>query len=57
MSFVETFENLSNNINPNLVKFTNLLAPCDDCELEEIIETSKKTTRQHFGNTMRLFAP
>lgn len=57
MSFVETFENLSNNINPNLVKFTKLLAPYDDCELEEIIKISKKITRQHFGNTMRLFAP
>ena len=40
MSFVETFENLSNNINPNLVKFTKLLAPYDDCELEEIIKKS-----------------
>ena len=57
MSFVETFENLSNNINSNLVKFTKFLSPCDNYELEEIIETSKKTTRQHFGNTMRLFAP
>ena len=42
MSFVETFENLSNNINSNFGKIYKFLSPCDDYELEEIIETSKK---------------
>ena len=48
MSFVETFENLPNNMNSNLVKFTKFLSPCDDYELEEIIETSKKNHKTAF---------
>lgn len=37
--------------------FTRLLDPCDDAALEAMAARSQALTRQHFGRTMRLFAP
>lgn len=37
--------------------FARLLAPCDDAALEAMAGRSQALTRQHFGRTMRLFAP
>ena len=57
MSFNETFDNLSNNINANLRRFIELLSSDDDEHLDNLVNESTKTTKQNFGNTMRLFAP
>lgn len=42
---------------PGIAAFTRLLAPCDDATLESMAARSQALTRQHFGRTMRLFAP
>ena len=57
MSFNETFDNLSNNINANLRRFIELLSSDNDEHLDNLVNASTKTTKQNFGNTMRLFAP
>lgn len=38
-------------------KFGQLLAPKSDVELEALARESRSLTQQHFGRTMRLFAP
>jgi len=42
---------------PALRRFAALLAPCDDAALEALAAEAARTTRNHFGRTMRLFAP
>ena len=37
--------------------FERLIAPCSDSALESLAARSQELTRQHFGRTMRLFAP
>ncbi len=51
MSFAKTLSRL------DLPAFARLLAPCDDAALEAMAARSQALTRQHFGRTMRLFAP
>ncbi|MEG0587975.1 MAG: 2-iminoacetate synthase ThiH [Akkermansia sp.] len=45
--------------NPSLIvrKFTQLIQPTDDGQLEEMAMESRRLTRLHFGNAIRLFAP
>ena len=57
MSFVNTFDNQTNCPTPLMQKFKGLLQPISDKELEKLAHLSSSITRQHFGYTMRLFAP
>lgn len=40
-----------------MCRFTDLIAPVSDRKLELLAANSRKVTRNHFGKTMRLFAP
>ncbi len=57
MSFVATFNRISENPSALLRRFTGLLEPTSDARLEEMAQQSQLLTRRHFGKTMRLFAP
>ncbi|MFL2479002.1 MAG: 2-iminoacetate synthase ThiH [Verrucomicrobiales bacterium] len=57
MSFVNTFDNHDNCLIPSTRKFKQLLSPVNAEELEELAQLSASITKQHFGHTMRLFAP
>ncbi|MGJ8678283.1 MAG: 2-iminoacetate synthase ThiH [Akkermansiaceae bacterium] len=55
MSFVDTFN--AGEKSPLLQKFEHLIAPKSRDDLEAMAAKSRATTQQHFGKTMRLFAP
>jgi 2-iminoacetate synthase len=55
MSFVETFNRLPGQRSPRLREFERLLTP--SVALEGLAAKAQLLTRQHFGRTMRLFAP
>lgn len=55
MSFVETFNRLPEQKSPLIRRFESLLE--SDMPLEALAADSQRLTRQHFGKTMRLFAP
>lgn len=55
MSFGKTLSRPA--LAPAVAAFARLLAPCDDAALESLAARSQALTRQHFGRTMRLFAP
>lgn len=55
MSFVDTFN--AGEKSPLLQKFEQLIAPKSGTELEKMAAKSRAITQQHFGKTMRLFAP
>jgi 2-iminoacetate synthase len=57
VSFVATFNRISENPSPLLRRFAGLLEPCADAQLEAMAQQSQTLTRRHFGKTMRLFAP
>lgn len=57
MSFVETFNQLPEKKSALLRKFEQLIAPQSNEHLEAMAAQSQQLTRQHFGKTMRLFAP
>ncbi len=59
MSFVQTFNQLSQHKkrSPLLTRFESLLAPARPEQIESLARQSVALTRQHFGKTMRLFAP
>ena len=57
MSFVDTFNKLSEQKSPLLQKFERLIAPNSNEQLEAMAAESQHITRRHFGKTMRLFAP
>lgn len=42
---------------PRIQQFRSLIEPTSDAQLEILARQSSQLTRQHFGNTMRLFAP
>lgn len=44
-------------VNRCLALFESLLAACSDLELERRAREARRLTRQHFGATMRFFAP
>jgi 2-iminoacetate synthase len=57
MSFVEILDGLSLTRSALVLRFTELIAPKSDAELEAMAQTSHALTMQNFGRTMRLFAP
>ena len=60
MSFVEEFsqiEGTSRRLSPRLEKFHRLTGDVSSRVLEEMAASAMRLTRQHFGRTMRLFAP
>ena len=57
MSFVATFNRISENPSPLLRRFAGLLEPLVNAQLEAMAQQSQTLTRRHFGKTMRLFAP
>ncbi len=57
MSFVDTFNRLSEEKSALLKTFEKLISPASNEQLEAMAKESQKLTRQHFGKTMRLFAP
>lgn len=58
MSFLETLNRLPGGQSPLLRKFEALLEePAGPEVLERMAQESMRTTRRHFGRTMRLFAP
>tara|TARA_B100001057_G_scaffold257913_1_gene258091 strand:+ start:808 stop:1944 length:1137 start_codon:yes stop_codon:yes gene_type:complete len=57
MSFVDTFDNLSNRLNTKLENFIQIISPLNKSDLESIVSESTRVTRKNFGKTMRLFAP
>ncbi|MEZ5304774.1 MAG: 2-iminoacetate synthase ThiH [Verrucomicrobiales bacterium] len=57
MSFVDVFNRLPEERSPLLRRFLQLLEAKSGPELEAMAQASAGLTRQHFGKTMRLFAP
>jgi 2-iminoacetate synthase len=57
MSFVETLDNLPWRKSELVQRFEHLIALKSDRELEAMAQASSSLTLQHFGRTMRLFAP
>jgi len=57
MSFATTLDNLALRKSAVVRRFEQLIAPKSDAELESMAQTSRALTLQHFGRTMRLFAP
>src|ERR671923_1504143 len=57
MSFAETLDNLPLAKSPLVRRFEELIAPKSDGALEQMAQTARSLTLQHFGRTMRLFAP
>jgi len=59
MSFVETIRRIENENwhSPGLERFESLIDDKSPGELESMARQSTALTRQHFGRTMRLFAP
>ncbi len=57
MSFVPHFNRLDDERSALLRQFEGLVAHKSRAELEGMVQNSRTLTRQHFGKTMRLFAP
>ncbi len=57
MSFATTLTAGDTDRSPAVREFRRLMEPCSDAELESLAARSQRLTRQHFGRTMRLFAP
>lgn len=57
MSFSGKFPELMEHPSERIRAFHRLLLPTDDKQLSAMAEKSIALTRQHFGKTMRLFAP
>ena len=57
MSFVPHFNRLEQERSPLLRRLEGLLAPKSPEQLERLAREASARTRQHFGRTMRLFAP
>lgn len=57
VSFVPHFNRLPQERSPLLKRFEHFLAPKSRGELESMAQAARARTRQHFGKTMRLFAP
>lgn len=57
MSFAASLDQAAGDKSPALRRFERLLAPMSDGAFEDLAAQSQALTRQHFGRTMRLFAP
>ncbi|MFV0414962.1 MAG: 2-iminoacetate synthase ThiH [Chthoniobacterales bacterium] len=57
MPFSTTIESAVANPDTTLRRFTTLLKPMNDASLNDLAHNATRITRQHFGRTMRMFAP
>jgi 2-iminoacetate synthase len=57
MGFSERFPELLERPTPLMRRFAEMLNPVSDAVLEQMARRSQVITRQHFGRTMRMFAP
>lgn len=57
MAFADVFPDLLQRPTPLMRRFSQLLAEDSGGPLEPLARLSQHTTRRHFGQTMRLFAP
>jgi 2-iminoacetate synthase len=57
MAFADVFPELLQRPTPLMRRFMRMLDEDSGGPLEELARLSQQTTRQHFGRTMRLFAP
>src|SRR5213083_619366 len=57
MSFSAILDNLALQKSAIVQRFEELIAPKSDPELESMAQIARALTLQHFGRTMRLFAP
>jgi 2-iminoacetate synthase len=57
MSFSEILDNLSTSRSPLLKRFEALIAPQPTARLAQMTTQARALTFQHFGRTMRMFAP
>ena len=57
MSFAPVLDRLPPALSPTLRRFHALLSPNDDAQFEAVAQEARALTRQHFGRTMRMFAP
>jgi 2-iminoacetate synthase len=57
VSFASTLDNLALEKSETVGCFEKLLAPKSDVELDTLAARARSLTLQHFGRTMRLFAP
>ncbi len=55
--FSDYFRNPNRTESVLIKRFRSLIAPCSDAPFEAMAQQSVQLTRQHFGKTMRLFAP
>ncbi len=57
MSFAPILDQLPPALSPALRRFSALISPNDDAAFETMAQEARELTRQHFGRTMRMFAP
>ncbi|MEM7700186.1 MAG: 2-iminoacetate synthase ThiH [Verrucomicrobiota bacterium] len=59
MSFNDTLAEMASGKlpSPRVARFESLISPQSEASLESLAQQSRAVTRQHFGKTMRLFAP
>jgi 2-iminoacetate synthase len=57
MSFATILDNIAMFRSAVVRGFASLLTPKTDAELDALADRARELTRQHFGRTMRLFAP
>jgi len=57
MSFAKILDNLPLQKSALVRRFEQLIGPKSDVEMEKMARVSRDLTTQHFGRTMRLFAP
>ena len=57
MSFAAILDNIAMSRSAVVRGFASLLTPKTDAELDALADRARELTLQHFGRTMRLFAP
>ena len=55
--FSDQFRNQNKTETVTIQRFKSLITPLSDSQFEDLAQEAYRLTRQHFGNTMRLFAP
>src|SRR4030095_8852609 len=57
MSFAAILDNIAMSRSAVVRGFASLMTPKSDAELDALADQARQLTLQHFGRTMRLFAP
>jgi len=57
VSFAAILDNIAMSRSAVVRGFASLLTPKTDAELDALADRARELTLQHFGRTMRLFAP